>query len=280
MDSPLPNLEQIRTVAGLLVLTTLLAWESWKPYFTFFARASRARGQHLVRNLAIGLLNGALIALCFSLLWAKTASWSDAQNFGLLHRMPLPVWTHALAAILLLDLWTYAWHRANHRIPFLWRFHRMHHSDPHMDVTTAHRFHPGEIFMSSALRLPVIALIGTHIWELALYELLLAAIVEFHHANVGLPAPLDRALRVFIVTPDMHKVHHSRIQQETDSNYTSLLSLWDRVFQSFRLRADPKAIEFGVDGWTATQHQQLPGMLATPIRQPTLDIRPPDTTRE
>jgi len=114
---------------------------------------------------------------------------------------------------------------------------------------------------------PVIALLGVHLWALVLYELILTTIVEFHHANIGLSASIDRTLRFVIVTPAMHKVHHSREKLETDSNYTSLLSVWDRVFGSFRLRTDPATIQVGLAGWSSPHYQDdLPSMLATPLK--------------
>lgn len=267
MSDPFPDPALIRPLAQMAWLVGLLAWETWRPFFGFFQADWRARGAHGLRNFAFALLNGALIAICFSMLWAGAAAWSARHAWGLLHRLDMPLWAHALAAILLLDILTYGWHRANHRLPWLWRFHRMHHSDLRMDVTTAHRFHPGEILMSSALRVPLIALVGVHLWELIVYEFLLAVIVEFHHANIGLPAPVDRALRLVIVTPAMHKVHHSQERLETDSNYTSLLSVWDRVFGSFRLRTDPSSIRLGLADWSPPLYKDsVTRMLATPLR--------------
>lgn len=265
MDSPFPHLVPMRTVTGVAVLAVLLMWESRQPFFRFFETWS-TRGEHFTRNLAVGLLNAAMTAACFSDLWDSAAAWSAGAGFGVLHRAGVPPWLHACAAVLLLDIWTYWWHRGNHRIPLLWRFHRMHHSDPQMDVTTARRFHPGEIALSAALRVPIILLLGIHLWELVLYELLLAVVVDFHHANIGLREPIDRLLRTILATPAMHKVHHSRVRAETDSNYTSLLSVWDRVFGSFRLRPDLPALQIGLDGWSAAPHQTLPGMLVTPLR--------------
>ncbi len=255
-----------RIAIGTSVLVALLLWESWKPFFPFFAGAGRRRRKHLARNLSVGLLNAALTVLFFSTLWRKGAAWSTDAGLGILDRIAMPMWLHAGAAILLLDIWTYWWHRANHRLAFLWRFHRMHHSDPELDVTSARRFHPGEIAMSSILRAPLIVVLGIHLWELAFYELLMGMVVDFHHANVALPERFDRLLRTLLVTPAMHKVHHSRIRLETDSNYTSLLSLWDRVFGSFRLQPALSAIQIGLDGWSESGHQTLPGMLATPLR--------------
>ncbi|MFA6963083.1 MAG: sterol desaturase family protein, partial [Opitutaceae bacterium] len=137
--------------------------------------------------------------------------------------------------------------RLNHVWPFLWRFHRLHHADREMNVTTANRFHIGEIVLSSLLRVPLLALLGVRLEELALYETALFAVVQFHHANIGLPEWLDRALRCVIVTPYLHKVHHSVVRAEADSNFSSLFSWWDRLFRTFRLSRDPRRIVFGVD---------------------------------
>jgi sterol desaturase/sphingolipid hydroxylase (fatty acid hydroxylase superfamily) len=265
MTGPFSDLTLMRTVAGIGVLACLLTWESCRPFFVFFPDG-RTRAAHGARNLTLGLLNAALTATCFAFLWGKAAEWSEASQAGLLHRTELLAWPRALAAIGLLDFWTYWWHRANHGIPGLWRFHRTHHSDPRMDVTTARRFHPGEVLLSSVLRLPLIFLLGIRLWELVLYEMVSGIVVDFHHANIGLGGRVDRVLRVAVVTPAMHKVHHSRARPETDSNYTSLLSVWDRVFGSFRLRPDPASLKIGLDGWSEAPHQSLPGMLATPLR--------------
>jgi sterol desaturase/sphingolipid hydroxylase (fatty acid hydroxylase superfamily) len=160
----------------------------------------------------------------------------------------------------------YGWHRMNHRIPFLWRFHRVHHSDPAMDVTTASRFHVGELMLSCAARVPVIALLGVSLFDLVLYETVMFAIVQLHHANIRLPDTAERALRLIIVTPYMHKVHHSDWQPETDSNYSTLFSFWDRAFRSFRLREDPQAVHFGLKEFASAEHQTIAGLLKTPLK--------------
>jgi sterol desaturase/sphingolipid hydroxylase (fatty acid hydroxylase superfamily) len=250
--------------AAFLVL--LLAWETVRPFFDSFHGRPAARGAHALRNLAFGGLTVLLLMpVGFVTAWAWAADLSAARGWGALHRLGLPAWAHAAASVVALDCWTYWWHRCNHAVPFLWRFHRAHHSDPWMDVTTATRFHVGEIAMSNVLRIPLILLLGVRVWELALYEILALAVVMFHHANVGLPGRLDRALRVLIVTPAMHKVHHSRVRAETDSNYTALLSVWDRAFGTFRSRADPREIRFGLDGFDGGRDQSVPGMLRAPL---------------
>lgn len=256
----------IRPALALGVLGVLLAWESIAPFFP--ATQGRDRLRHGARNVLLGALNAIINGVVFVGLWWVAASWSERHGYGLLHWVSWPPWIETLIAILLLDVWTYGWHRMNHRVPFLWRFHRVHHSDTRMDVTTANRFHIGEIMMSSLLRIPLIAAFGIGIGQLALYELLLFAVVQFHHANIGVSERWDRVLRVLIVTPFMHKVHHSRWQPETDSNYSSLLSVWDRVFRSFRHREDPSGIVLGLDEFSSPENQRIAGMLTTPFRTP------------
>jgi len=253
----------MRMITTGIVFVLLLGWETFRPFYPFFKGSSGRRGKHLARNIGITLMNMALVGLCFLPLWSLAA----VPESGLLNRMTISGWLHVLLAFLMLDCWIYWWHRANHRIPFLWRFHRMHHSDPWMDVTTARRFHPGEILFSSMLRLPLIFVLGIHLQELLLYGVLMGIVVDFHHANLALPERIDRGLRLLIATPAMHKVHHSRIQVETDSNYTSLLSVWDRLFGSFRLRPDLAAIQIGLDEWNDPRDQTLPGLIMTPFHR-------------
>ena len=267
MDNALHNLNQWRSISSITMLTLVLAWESLVPYFSYFAGSTGERVRHGLKNLALGVANSLLTGLGFVALWWTTAQWAQAHEFGLLNWLKMPAWTRLAVAFLLFDAWMYWWHRLNHRVPFLWRFHRTHHSDPKMDVTTANRFHIGEIALSSVLRVPVIALLGLQLWELALYELAMFTVVQLHHANIALSAWLDHALRVVIVTPFMHKVHHSRWQPETDSNYASLFSFWDRLFRSYRLRDDPRTLRFGLDEFDSPENHTLVGLLATPIRQ-------------
>jgi sterol desaturase/sphingolipid hydroxylase (fatty acid hydroxylase superfamily) len=264
----LTELRYFRTAASTGMLVALLAWETFAPYFPFFAGQWRRRSTHALRNLLLGIVNAVVTAALFVTLWLLAAEGAARNHFGILHWLGLRGWAHTLGAMLLFDCWMYGWHRLNHALPFLWRFHRTHHSDPFMDVTTASRFHLGEIILSSLLRVPVIALIGMHLWQLLLFEALMFLIVQLHHANIGFPPAFDRLLRLLIVTPAMHKVHHSRWQPETDSNYSSLFSFWDRLFRSFRLRDDPHTIQFGLEGYDAPAHQNLRGLLATPLRQP------------
>lgn len=240
----------IRTGLAVAMLVGLLTWETAHPFFDQFAggRAGlKKRGSHGAINLAIGLANSLMIAFVFVAAWVASVTWAETYGVGFLNRFSIPFWPGLIIAIVLLDLWTYTWHWLNHTIPFLWRFHRLHHSDKAMDVTTANRFHIVEIFLSSVLRVPVLVLIGCNMEQLAIYETLFFACVQFHHANIAVSERTDRALRAFIVTPFIHKVHHSVKMREANSNYGSLFTWWDRLFRTLKLSRDPQAIVFGVD---------------------------------
>lgn len=267
----MPDIEQIQPVAMVIGLIVLLVWEQAHPFFAYFRGRKRDRGRHLLRNLILGGLNALLIAILFAGIWYSAAEWAAARDFGLLHWLEgeagIPLWVHAVGAVLLLDAWMYVWHRMNHAVPFLWRFHRVHHYDPKMDVTTASRFHIGEIFISSVLRVPLIVLFGVHFWELLFYETAMFAVVQFHHANLALPDRLDRVLRAIIVTPAVHKVHHSRRRAETDSNYGSLFSFWDRIGRSLNLKRDLRALRLGLDEFDRPEDHTVAGMLRAPLRQ-------------
>lgn len=268
MDALYAWVSAFRAPLAAAALLLFLIWETAAPWFLEFNRKPARRARHALRNLGLGLLNSAVVAAAFVALWAVVTTWTARQQVGLLHWMALPLVPRGILAIILLDLWTYWWHRINHEIPFLWRFHRVHHSDPRMDVTTANRFHTGEIVLSSLLRVPVLIATGATLGELALYEGLLLAVTQFHHANIGFSERFDRMLRLIIPSPAMHKVHHSREIAETNSNYGSLFCWWDRLFRSFRLNPDPHSIQFGLHGHDDHRRQRFTGLLREPWRDP------------
>lgn len=271
MEPILESLEETQTIVLITVLILIITWESLHPFYEYFKGSVKDRGKHAFRNLLLGGINGLMVSVLFAGLWFAATVWADEHRFGLMHWFQdaagLPVWAHAIGAILLLDLWLYTWHRMNHEIPFFWRFHSVHHSDNKMDVTTASRFHIGEIFFSSIIRIFIIAFFGVYLWEIVLYEIGMFAVVMFHHANVGLSEKYDRILRTVIVTPNMHRVHHSSWQLETDSNYSSLFSFWDRLARTFRLNPKPESIRLGLDQLDKEEDQTVKGMLKTPFDQ-------------
>jgi len=261
-------------IIGLIVLTALLVLEGTMPFY--LGREQRLR--HGLRNGSLAALNGALGVLLAPLLLGAIA-FAERHDIGLLHWLPLDAslfdgWPFpgllgavlGLAlAVLLFDLWMYAWHRANHELPFLWRFHQVHHTDPAMDVTTALRFHPGELLISSLLNPLVILALGMGLTQLILYKSVMLAIILFHHSNLRVPSRWDARLRWLIVPPSMHRVHHSRIARETNSNYGTVFSFWDRLFGSFRLRPDLRQIVFGTGHHDEPAWQTLPRLLRLPL---------------
>jgi sterol desaturase/sphingolipid hydroxylase (fatty acid hydroxylase superfamily) len=202
-------------VALIALLLAMLWWlEGAAPLFL----ERRDRSRRLARHLFLAVFNGILVVPFLSVAaWLTSTLWF--REHGLLAWLSLPLLIETFLAVVLIDLWMYAWHRANHSMPLLWRFHRVHHSDPELDSTSAFRFHTGEIVLSAVFRLALIPLLSIQLWHLLLYELVMLPVILLHHSNINMPARLDRALRAVIVTPWMHWVHHSSYQPETDSNF-------------------------------------------------------------
>lgn len=260
-----PDLDGILGLSKPVIVAAILAvlWvlEGVAPEFA-------RRGQrlaHFLRNIALGVMNGLIVAALFAAALLAVTEWARERGFGLLNLLELPWWLAWPLAIVLFDFWMYVWHVLNHKIPFLWRFHAVHHSDAELDASSALRFHTGEIVLSSMLRLAVVPLLGMSLAQLLLYELILLPVILQHHSNIRMPARVDRVLRTIIVTPWMHWVHHSQWQPETDSNYASVFSWWDRLFRTFRLRQDPERIELGLDGLRPEQWSTFKGMLLLPL---------------
>ncbi len=249
--------QSLASLAGLLVFWS---WESLAPFFTFEGRV-----RHALRNLAIAALNILAVTMVFAGVTVAVSEYAAQSNIGLAYWASLGRVPGFVLALLALDFWTYWWHRANHSIPLLWRFHRMHHSDPAMDVTTATRFHAGELALSSTLRLGVILLAGAPLAAIVLYDFVLLLSTQFHHSNITLPNGMDRLLRLGLVSPNMHKIHHSDERAEMDSNFTSILSVWDRLFGTYYEKADCESIRFGVPGFMAGPFQTIGGLLGTPF---------------
>ncbi len=192
-------------------------------------------------NLSITILNtlalrALSVALPFLAVGAAVDAWS--HGWGLLNRVAWPLWVEVLLAILVLDFAIWGQHLITHKVPLFWRFHRMHHADRDMDVTTALRFHPVEILASMGLKIGLVYALGPQAVAVVLFEVILNGTALFNHSNLRLPRWLDCALRWVLVTPDMHRVHHSVQRAEHDSNYGFALSIWDRIFRTYRAQPE------------------------------------------
>jgi len=257
----LETLIYLKPIVIIMALIITFGLEGICPLFK--NRHNRIR--HAFPNIIIAVLNGLILRFFFVTLIARETNWIKLNSFGLIQMLDMPVYLEAVAAFIMFDLWMYFWHLANHKIHFLWRFHQVHHSDIEMDATTAMRFHPGEIIYSSLLRLAVIPLIGIDFTQLVVYEMFLQPIIIFHHSNVKLHEKWDCILRVIIVTPNMHRVHHSKEWSETNSNYSSVFSFWDRLNRTYKRKDNTITIQYGLRILRDAKWQKLWGILVTPF---------------
>ena len=257
------NQVEPKTIVAAVVLCALWLAEHRFPFFLGFWSGNRGRVRHDARNIALGLTNALVATMLTGTLLVTVEAAS--RDLGLLSRLSLPAIASTAIALVALDFWMYVWHRLNHAVPFLWRFHRMHHSDPAVDASTGVRFHTGEIIMSGLARVALLPVLGFSLWQLALYDAMLLPVVLFHHSNVRFPRWLDYGLTLCVVTPAMHRVHHSQWRPETDSNFASILPLWDRLFRTFRLREDARTLRLGLAEFEDARWQTLWGMLRTPV---------------
>lgn len=192
------------------------------------------KSQRWINNLGVSFLNSLIIKLLFPISAVAMAMFIEEKNFGLFKLVDLSPVFIVILSIILLDLIIYWQHRLFHKIDFFWKFHKVHHSDLDYDLTTGVRFHPVEIIFSMVIKLFFIALLGVPAVAVVIFEILLSSFAIFNHSNIALPKSVDKILRVFIVTPDFHRVHHSIRSEELHSNYGFNISLWDRVFRSYK----------------------------------------------
>jgi len=255
----------LRLAAFFGVLGAMAFWELKAPRRVL----ALPRWQRWPGNLGIVALDALLVRLLVPVAGAGMAMLAAAQGWGLFNQVPVPFWLAAFLSVVLLDLAIYVQHVVFHAVPALWRVHRMHHADLDFDVTTGARFHPIEIALSMLIKLGVIVALGAPAMAVVLFEILLNATSMFNHGNVRLPAAVDRVLRFLIVTPDMHRVHHSIKRRETDSNFGFNLSLWDRLFGTYRAQPEGghEGMTLGIPDFRDPRDcATLPGMLAIPFR--------------
>ena len=254
----------LRLGAFLGVLAAVAGWEALSP-----RRVRRfRRTERWPHNLGLLAFNGLLLRLVAPAAAVGVAMAWEARGWGLLHAVAMPAWAKVLAAVVLLDLAIYFQHVLFHAVPALWRLHRLHHTDTDFDVTTGTRFHPIEIALSMAVKCGVVAAIGAPAIAVLVFEVLLNVTAIFNHANGRLPASLDRWLRWFVVTPDMHRVHHSIIVRETNSNFGFNLPYWDHLFGTYR--AQPahghEAMTIGLEAFRDLKEVRLDRLLTQPFR--------------
>ena len=231
-------------------------------------RRSLSRLARWPNNIGVVVVNTLVVRLAFPTAAVGLALLGEARGWGLLNLIELPFWLSVVIAVVVLDGVIYLQHVMFHAVPALWRLHRMHHADQDFDVTTGARFHPIEILLSMVLKLGAVAALGPPALGVLIFEVLLNATAMFNHGNWRLPLALDRGLRLFVVTPDMHRVHHSIVPEETNSNFGFSLPWWDRLFGTYRDQpaAGHDAMTIGIEQFREPADQRLDKMLIQPFR--------------
>ena len=259
--------DSIRLSVFILVLLSMAVLE------TLWPRKERVgkRTTRWVNNISLSMINTFALKILGPITAIAAAHYAQTNGYGIitLFRAKLPLWLDIVIAFALLDFLIYLQHVLSHKIPLLWRFHKVHHADRDIDVTTGFRFHPIEILFSMLYKCAVILIIGPLAIAVFLFEVVLNGSAMFNHANLRLPLWLDKILRIFVVTPDMHRVHHSTIQTETDSNYGFFLSLWDRLCRTYI--AQPKKghddMTIGLEEFQTDSPASLPWNLTVPFKR-------------
>jgi sterol desaturase/sphingolipid hydroxylase (fatty acid hydroxylase superfamily) len=255
-------------ISYLLVIVTAVALclfllERWLPLRT----ANHALIGRLIINLCISGLAFGVVAVTIRPVISPALHLADEQSVGLLHIINMPATIRPALAFLLLDLSFYYWHVANHKVSLLWRFHNVHHIDPDLDVSTAFRFHAGEILLSTGFRVVQILLVGASAGIYLTYETVFQVGTLFHHSNVRLPIAVERVLNRVVVTPRMHGIHHSQVRHETHANYSVVFSWWDRLHRTLRLNVPQTEIAIGVPAYTRPEDNTLWQALVMPFQR-------------
>lgn len=256
----------IRLTAFLGVLAAMALWEAAAPR----RRREIPRVIRWTNNLGLVVVDTIILRLSFPIVAVGLAVMAEDRSWGLFNNINAPFWGAVVVSMLLLDLAIYLQHVMFHAVPTLWRLHRMHHADLDFDATTGLRFHPVEILISMGLKLAVVAALGPPAIVVLLFEVILNATALFNHANIDLPRPVDRVLRLLVVTPDMHRVHHSVDPRETNSNYGFNLPWWDRLLGTYIAQPAKghEGMEIGIEQFRTSRDLWLDRMLMQPVRGP------------
>jgi sterol desaturase/sphingolipid hydroxylase (fatty acid hydroxylase superfamily) len=255
----LPGWLAVGLVAGTFLALALLEWR--RP----LRRSVEPKSLRMGRNLAIAALGSVAVQVAEMPIVSRVAAAVERRRWGLLKQLRLPVWLEVSAAVLLMDYTLYVWHVLTHRVPALWRFHAVHHIDLDLDASTAVRFHFGELTLSTPWRVAQVVVIGTPPLALSIWQTGLLMSILFHHSNVELPLWLERRVGRVFVTPRMHGIHHSQVRDETDSNWSSGLTLWDWLHGTLRLNVPQREITIGVPAFTDPDDVTLPKMVVLPF---------------
>lgn len=247
---------------GILLL--MATWETLRPT----RQTNQPRRRRWPINLGLATLNVVFMRITIGAAAWLAAGWATEQGFGLFNYLALPAWLAIVLSLLLLDLAIYAQHVAAHRWRWFWRLHQVHHTDIDFDTSTAVRFHPLEIMLSMLYKVVLVVVLGVTPAVIIAFEIILNGCALFNHGNVSLPPAIEAYLRYLLITPDLHRIHHSAFQPETDSNYGFSLCWWDRLFRTFcrQARQDQTEMPIGLNGFRNPDELGFLQLLALPFR--------------
>jgi sterol desaturase/sphingolipid hydroxylase (fatty acid hydroxylase superfamily) len=254
----------IRIGAAIGIFLALALWELLTPRRTLTV----GRARRWPSNLGIVVVDAVLVRLLIPVAAVGMAILAAERGWGLLNITPWPIWLEVLIGFFALDLAIYGQHVAFHKVPILWRLHRMHHADLDIDVSTGLRFHPIEIILSMLIKIAVVVLVGVPALAVVIFEVVLNTTSMFNHSNAVMPISLDRIVRLIVVTPDMHRVHHSIKREETDSNFGFNLPWWDRLFGTYRAQpeAGHESMTIGLPIFRNRRELRLDRLMTQPFR--------------
>lgn len=259
------NETQIRLIAFASIFAVMAIWEFVAPY----RRLRYSRLQRWPHQLILIIINSIVLKLLFPVAAVGIALWADSEGLGFLNWIPLSPWIAIPLTIAFLDLAIYAQHRVSHRWNWFWRIHRTHHIDTDFDLTTGLRFHPIEIAISMLYKMLLIILLGAPAYGVLIFEIILSGSALFNHSNISLTKRIEPIVRRLIVTPGMHRIHHSTLPEEHNTNYGFFLSCWDRLFQSYTHQAsnNDQTMPIGLDMMRDPEDRRIDQILMIPFRR-------------
>lgn len=254
----------VRLGSFLLAFCLLAYWEWRSPR----KRLTQNKAVRWVNNMGLIALNSLILTLLMPLLAFEAAQIASSESMGLFHLLDLPMLLEVILSVVILDMVIYLQHLIFHRVPLLWKLHRVHHADQDIDLTTGSRFHPIEIILSLWVKIAFVILLGAPVLSVVIFEIILNVSAMFNHSNALLPLNIDKPMRKIVVTPDMHRVHHSIIVRETHSNFGFFLSIWDRWFGTYRAQPEQghEGCTIGIPEFRQPREQFLDKMLTQPFR--------------
>ncbi|MDY6791796.1 MAG: sterol desaturase family protein [Thermodesulfobacteriota bacterium] len=251
----------------------LLFWGGLLFFFSLellvpYRSSSVSKLKRWINNISFTIFNSILLNLIFSTAMVSTAAYVQTNELGMLNMIEGPAWLKLIATVVFMDFMLYVWHLLNHKVPFLWRFHRVHHSDLNMDVSTATRFHIGELSISAVIRIGLIYFLGASYLGVLIYESAVVLNVQFHHSSLKVPQRLEAIWLVLFVPPSMHRIHHSVVIKERDTNYGAIFSIWDRILGTMLVHVNQNRIRIGVGAYRNPDKLNFHQLLAMPFTKP------------